>query len=45
VEDSISGLKDKINIYEKTEESIGKRLNNHERNTQTLCNSIKRSKL
>jgi hypothetical protein len=41
VEDRISGLKDKINIKEKTEEFLDKRLKSCERKTQELCNSIK----
>jgi hypothetical protein len=36
VEYRISGLKDKIDIYEKAEESFGKRLKSYERNGQEL---------
>jgi hypothetical protein len=32
-EDGISGLEDKIDIYDKTEESIGKRFKSYKRNT------------
>jgi chromosome segregation ATPase len=45
VEDRISGLKDKIEIKERTEENIDKRLKIWERNIQELCNSIKRQNL
>jgi hypothetical protein len=45
VEDRISGLKDKLDIKEKTEEFIDKRLKSCKRNTKELCNSIKRPNL
>jgi chromosome segregation ATPase len=45
VEDRISGLKDKIDINEKTEEFLDKRLKSCERNMQELSDSIKRPKL
>jgi hypothetical protein len=41
VEDRISGIKDKIDIKEKTEEFLDKRLKSSERNAQELSNSIK----
>jgi hypothetical protein len=44
-EDGISGLEDKIDIYDKTEESIGKRFKSYKRNTQELSDSIKRPNL
>jgi chromosome segregation ATPase len=45
VEDRISGLKDKIEIKEKTEEHLVKQLQSCERNMQELSNSIKRPNL
>jgi tRNA splicing ligase len=42
VEDRILGLEDKIDIKEKTEELLDKRLKSCERNKQELCHSIKR---
>jgi hypothetical protein len=41
VKDRLSGLEDKINIKEKTEELLDKRLKSCERNMQELSNSIK----
>jgi hypothetical protein len=40
--DRISGFKDKMDIKEKTEESIDKRCWSCKRNTQDLCGFIKR---
>jgi chromosome segregation ATPase len=45
VEDRISRLEDKIAIYEKIKESLGKRLKSCERNTQELTDSNKRPNL
>jgi hypothetical protein len=45
VEDTISGLKDKISIKEKTKEFSDKRLKSCERNMQEPSNSIKRPNL
>jgi hypothetical protein len=45
VEDRISGLKDNIDIKEKTEEFLNKRLKNCTRNIQELSDSIKRPNL
>jgi uncharacterized protein YhaN len=45
VEDRISGLKDKIEIKEKEEEFLDKRLKSYKRNMQELSDSIKRSNL
>jgi chromosome segregation ATPase len=45
VEDRISELKDKIEIKEKTEQMLVKRLKSYERNMQKLTNSIKRPNL
>jgi hypothetical protein len=42
VEDRISGLELKISIYKKKDEFLSKRLKSYERNTQELCDSIKR---
>jgi hypothetical protein len=42
VEDKISGLEDRIDIKEKTEEFLNKRLKCCERNMQEFCGSIKR---
>jgi chromosome segregation ATPase len=40
-DDRISGLEDKIDVKEKTEQLLYKRLKNWERNTQELSDSIK----
>jgi predicted transcriptional regulator len=45
VENRISGLEDKIDIREKTEELLDKRHKSCERNRQELSNSIKRTNL
>jgi nucleoside-triphosphatase THEP1 len=45
MEDKISGLEDKIDIKEKTEELLDKRLKSCGRNMQGLRNSIKRTNL
>jgi hypothetical protein len=45
VEERISGIKDKIDIKEKTEKFLEKRPQNCEKNTQELSNSIKTSNL
>jgi hypothetical protein len=45
VEERISELEDKIEIKEKTEELLDKRLKIGERNMQELSNSIKRPNL
>jgi hypothetical protein len=45
VEDRNSGLKDKIDIKEKTEVSLHKRFKSCGRNTQEFSNSIKRPTL
>jgi chromosome segregation ATPase len=45
VEDRISGLEDKIDIKEKVEELLGKKLKSCERNMQELSSSIKRLNL
>jgi hypothetical protein len=42
VEDRISGLKDKLDIKEKLEESLDKSLKNCKRNTQEFSDPIKR---
>jgi hypothetical protein len=42
VEDRISGIKDKIDIKQETEEFLDKTIKSHERNTQDLSDSIKR---
>jgi hypothetical protein len=39
------GSKTKIDIKEKTEEYLDKRLKSYKRNTQELCNSIKKPNL
>jgi hypothetical protein len=44
VEDKVSALEDKVDIKEKTEELLDKRLKSWERNTQELSNSIKKTK-
>jgi septal ring factor EnvC (AmiA/AmiB activator) len=43
VEDRISGLEDKIDVKEKTEELLDKSLKSCERNMQEFRDSIKRS--
>jgi hypothetical protein len=45
VEDRISGLEDRIEIKEKTEEILFKQLNSCERNMEELSDSIKRPNL
>jgi hypothetical protein len=45
VEDRISGLEDKVDIKDKTEELLDKRLKSCERKTQELKDSIKRPNL
>jgi chromosome segregation ATPase len=45
VEERISGLKDKIDIKEKTEEFIDKRLKSCKRKAEELFNSLKRPNL
>jgi hypothetical protein len=45
VEDTTSGLEDKIVIKEKTKEFLEKRLKNCERNMQELSDSIRRQNL
>jgi hypothetical protein len=45
VEDRISGIEDKIDINEKPEGSINKRLKRCERNKKELSDSIKRPNL
>jgi hypothetical protein len=45
VENRISGLKDKIDIKEKTEELLDKRHKSYERNMQEHSDSIKRPNL
>jgi hypothetical protein len=45
VEDRISGLKDKIDINEKTEEFVDKRHKSYKWNTKELSNSVKRPNL
>jgi hypothetical protein len=44
-EERSSGLKDKIDIKEKTEELLVKKIKRYERNMQKLSNSIKRQNL
>jgi hypothetical protein len=45
VEDRISGLKDKIDIKENTEEFLEKILKRGKRNMQECCNSRRRQNL
>jgi hypothetical protein len=45
VEDRISGLKDEIDIKEKAEELLDKRIKSCKRNTQEFFYSIKRPNL
>jgi hypothetical protein len=45
MEDRISGFEDKIDIKDKPEEYIEKRLKSCERNMQEHCDSIKRQNL
>jgi hypothetical protein len=45
LEDRISRLRDKINIYEKAETSLSKRIKRCERNMQEFCDYIQRPNL